>query len=397
MSGTESYPPPGASGDEPPDRDAAPPPPPGWQPPPPTQPYPQPYAQPHAQQPGYALPGYPPQYPDQYAGEYAGPYRPQPGMLGAAHKPGAIALRPLQLGDMYDAAFRIIRFNPKATVGSAVLVTAVAMLIPVVVTAVLTWSVNLSLDPGSDGFTGAEAAGLVGALGSLLLGTVLQSLGLILVTGMVAHVTMAAAVGKKLTLGEAWAATAGKRLKLVGLVLLLGLMLILLLALFVLTWVAGVVALDSGAAIALFLLVSIPAFLLALWWFWIRIYYLPVPALMLEDVGIFGAIERGHALTRKVFWRVFGIALLTAIITSIAGSMLGVPVTMVMNALLSGGLDSQYAALSLTLVNAVSSVVQSAFVAPFTAAVTSLQYVDQRIRKEAFDVELMTRAGITAQ
>jgi hypothetical protein len=318
-------------------------------------------------------------------------------MLGAAHKPGAIALRPLQLGDMYDAAFRIIRFNPKATVGSAVLVTAVAMLIPVVVTAVLTWSVNLSLDPGSDGFTGAEAAGLVGALGSLLLGTVLQSLGLILVTGMVAHVTMAAAVGKKLTLGEAWAATAGKRLKLVGLVLLLGLMLILLLALFVLTWVAGVVALDSGAAIALFLLVSIPAFLLALWWFWIRIYYLPVPALMLEDVGVFGAIERGHALTRNVFWRVFGIALLTAIITSIAGSMLGVPVTMVMDALLSGGLDSQYAALSLTLVNAVSSVVQAAFVAPFTAAVTSLQYVDQRIRKEAFDVELMTRAGITAQ
>jgi hypothetical protein len=94
---------------------------------------------------------------------------------------------------------------------------------------------------------------------------------------------------------------------------------------------------------------------------------------------------------------VFGIALLTAIITSIAGSMLGVPVTMVMDALLSGGLDSKYAALSLTLVNAVSSVVQAAFVAPFTAAVTSLQYVDQRIRKEAFDVELMTRAGITAR
>jgi hypothetical protein len=207
---------------------------------------------------------------------------------------------------------------------------------------------------------------------------------------------MAAAVGKKLTLGEAWAATAGKRLKLVGLVLLLGLMLVLLIALFVLVWVAAATTVDGGGLFGFFL-VSIPAFVAALWWFWIRIYYLPVPALMLEDVGVFGAIERGHALTRNVFWRVFGIALLTAIITSIAGSMLGVPVTMVMDALLSGGLDSQYAALSLTLVNAVSSVVQAAFVAPFTAAVTSLQYVDQRIRKEAFDVELMTRAGITAQ
>jgi hypothetical protein len=391
VSGTESYPPPGASGDDPPHQGAGQPPPPGWQPPPPTQPYPQqPY--PRQSQPGYAPAG----YPTRYAGQYPGPYPPQPCMLGAAHKPGAIALRPLQLGDMYDAAFRIIRFNPKATVGSAVLVTAVAMLIPVVVTAVLTWSVNLSLDPGSDGFTGTEAAGLVGAFGSLLLGTLLQSLGLILVTGMVAHVTMAAAVGKKLTLGEAWAATAGKRLKLVGLVLLLGLMLVLLIALFVLVWVAAATTVDGGGLFGFFL-VSIPAFVAALWWFWIRIYYLPVPALMLEDVGVFGAIERGHALTRNVFWRVFGIALLTAIITSIAGSMLGVPVTMVMDALLSGGLDSQYAALSLTLVNAVSSVVQAAFVAPFTAAVTSLQYVDQRIRKEAFDVELMTRAGITAQ
>ena len=38
----------------------------------------------------------------------------------------------------------------------------------------------------------------------------------------------------------------------------------------------------------------------------------------------------------------------------------------------------------------------AAFVAPFTAAVTSLQYLDQRMRKEAYDVELMTQAGITA-
>ncbi len=51
-------------------------------------------------------------------------------MLGAAHKPGAIPLRPLNLGDIYDGGFRIIRFNPKATVGSAVLVAGVAMATP---------------------------------------------------------------------------------------------------------------------------------------------------------------------------------------------------------------------------------------------------------------------------
>ena len=63
---------------------------------------------------------------------------------------------------------------------------------------------------------------------------------------MIAHVTMAAAVGKKLSLGEAWAATAGKRWRLIGLVALLGLLLVLIIALYVLLWVAVVSALDAG-------------------------------------------------------------------------------------------------------------------------------------------------------
>ena len=45
---------------------------------------------------------------------------------------------------------------------------------------------------------------------------------------------------------------------------------------------------------------------------------------------------------------------------------------------------------------ALAGVLASAFTAPWTAAVTCLQYVDQRMRKEAYDVELMQRAGILA-
>ncbi len=56
----------------------------------------------------------------------------------------------------------------------------------------------------------------------------------------------------------------------------------------------------------------------------------------------------------------------------------------------------RFAVLALVLTNALSSVVSAAFVAPFTTTVASLQYVDQRMRKEAFDVELMSRAGLTA-
>src|ERR1700755_490797 len=92
-----------------------------------------------------------------------------PGMLGAAHKPGAIPLRPLNLGDMYDAAFRIIRFNPKATVGSSGLVAAVSMALPVLLTAILTFTVDLTADGSGDLSTG-EAIAVFGTTGSVLIG-----------------------------------------------------------------------------------------------------------------------------------------------------------------------------------------------------------------------------------
>src|SRR6187397_576131 len=139
------------------------PPPPGWQPPPPP---PQSYTRPPP--PGWAPPPPPPpsytgQFPAQPGPPVPAHRMPAPGMLGAAHKPGAMPLRPLGPGDMYDAAFRIIRFNPKATVGSAVLVATVAWLVPVMVTALLSFTVDLSLD--ASGSEGDDIVGLIGSIG----------------------------------------------------------------------------------------------------------------------------------------------------------------------------------------------------------------------------------------
>jgi hypothetical protein len=316
-------------------------------------------------------------------------------MLGAAHKPGAMPLRPLGLGDMYDAAFRIIRFNPKATVGSAVLVAAVAWVVPVIVTALLSFTLDLSLDSTSTA-SDADIVGLVGSIGSLGIGVVLSTIGTILITGMISHVTVAAAIGRRLTLGEAWAATRGKRWRLAGLALLLGFSLLVIMGVYVLLWVLVVAAAgNSTILIVLWGLVSVPAFLCLMIWFWVRLYYLPVPALMLEPVGVFGALARGFALTRRQFWRTFGIALLTVIVVAIASSVLGLPIGIIGQiAILAAG--SQYALLLLIVTQALQQVVTAAFATPFTSAVTSLQYLDQRMRKEAYDVELMQRAGITA-
>jgi len=351
-----------------------PPPPPGYAPPPG-----------HAPPPGYApAPGPPP-----------GGWTPPPGMLGAAHKPGAMPLRPLGLGDIYDAAFRIIRFNPKATVGAAVLVSSVVMAIPILVTALVTATVGTAMDAGiGDDATTAEVTGTAGSLFALVGGAVLLQVGLVFVTGMVAHVAHAAAVGRRLDLGEAWAATRGRRWRLLGLTALLNLAAAALLVAYVLAWVAVVALAEGALPVVLWGLVSVPAFVAGMSWFWVRCYYLAPAALMLEPQGrVLGSVARGFALTRGQFWRTFGIALLTVLATSLASQVIAVPLAIIGNVAVLAA--PEYATLGLVATQAVSTVVASAFVAPFTSAVSSLQYLDQRIRKEAYDVELLARAGIT--
>lgn len=348
--------------------------------------------------PAYPAPGTTPP-PAGWAPYPTAPGGPRPGLaLGAAHKPGAFPLRPLGLGDMYDGAFRIIRFNPKATVGAAVLVTAAAMVLPLLITAVLSFTVGLALDASGDveqDLSTGDALALLAAYGSLFASLLLAQVGITLVTGMVAHVTRAAAVGRRLSLGEAWAATHGRRWRLLGLVALYYVAFSVALTLYVLLWMV-VVALASGPwPIVVWGVVTVPAFLALVVWLYVRLYYLAVPPLMLEGIGVFAAIGRGWTLTRRAFWRTFGIGLLTLVIGTIAGSMLSAPFSIVGQ--LSTLAAPQYAVLLLVLTQAVSSVIQNAFTAPFTATVTSMQYLDLRMRKEAYDVELLREAGIISE
>lgn len=361
--------------------------------------YPPPGA-PSEQGPPSAYP--PPGVPYDASGHHP-PYQPPrppayDGMHGAAHKPGAIPLRPLDLGAIYDGAFRIIRFNPKATVGAAVLVTAVANLVPVIVAAVFTalldvpsFTTALETDPAAVDDSGADLA--VGLLYlTSIVGALTTWLGLLFVTGMVAHVAHAAAVGRKLTLGQAWRATRGQRWRLVGLNLVVILMFALAIVFYITLWAILVVVAGEPIVLVFFGLVSGPAFICAMVWLWVRLLYLPVPALMLERTGVFTALGRGYRLSSRQFWRILGIALLTLVITWFASQILATPITVV--GLLGALAVPDHGWLIYVVANSLAYVISNAFIAPFTAAVVALQYIDQRMRKEAHDVELMREAGL---
>ena len=136
--------------------------------------------------------------------------RPQAGRDAAAAAGARRHLRRARSGSSAST-----RRRPSA---SAVLVAAVAMAIPVLVTAVLTpCGRTCPLDAGRRRTPPTTDRHRRGGRRARRSARVLQYVGLIFVTGMIAHVTAAAAIGRRLSLGEAWAATRGTRWRLVGL------------------------------------------------------------------------------------------------------------------------------------------------------------------------------------
>ena len=89
--------------------------------------------------------------------------------------------------------------------------------------------------------------------------------------------------------------------------------------------------------------------------------------------------------------RLFGDALVSAGF-AVGGGILSFPFSIVGG--VGGAVFPDQALAILVISSSIGSVLQNAFVAPFTSAVTTLQYMDQRMRKEAYDVELMREAGL---
>ena len=350
------------------------PPPPGWMPPVPAPPGP-----------GDTPPGYVPPPP---SGAYRVPLPPYDGYRPPVHKPGVVALRPLTLGDLYDGAFKAIRGNPRTTVGLAALVTTAFLAVPVVLTLVLA-----ALDKPSFGFSPALASEGFAGLDSdaVTLATYLGGLfGLfatVILNGMLAHVVAEAVLGRRTTIAGVWAATRGRMWRLVGLMLvsLLGFVLILAVP------VAAGVLVGMRTGVVPGLVTGLPLLVLALaamLFLQVRYLRLAAAALVLERIGVFAALRRAGRLSRGQFWRILGILLLTALLVGLVGEVLTLPLggIGVVGSLLFPGTGG---ALVLVFSSYLSQVIVGAVTTPFTSSVAALQYVDQRIRKEGLDVELI--------
>lgn len=310
--------------------------------------------------------------------------------LGANHKPGAVPLRPLGVGDIFDAVLAVIRHNPGATIGVSLVVSAAALFVPLLIVGATTTLLGATLGD-ADGVGSGSAGEIAALLGS---GTVTvaelaaTTLGTVLLTGMISHVVLAAAVGELVDVEEAWARMRGRRWALLGLTLLIALVSAALVALYVGS-VVLVALLDVTLVLVLYLVVTVPAGLVALAWLGVRVAYLSPAVLVLEHASVRTALVRAFRLTRRGFWRTFGIVLLTLLVSTVASSLLTSPLV-ILEAVapsLLGDAGDYVALVSLSA----GSVLASALVTPFLAGVCACQYLDLRIRREGYDVELLTR------
>ncbi|MBE4740262.1 MULTISPECIES: glycerophosphoryl diester phosphodiesterase membrane domain-containing protein [Streptomyces] len=333
--------------------------------------------------PGYGTPG--------WGGGWGGP--------PPAAKPGVIPLRPLGIGEILDGAVSTMRTHWRTVLGISLTVAVVTQ-----IGVILLQGLVLNDAASSDVLADPTATpGEVGrALGDTLLSTsvvmVISVIGTIIATALLTTVTSRAVLGKSVTTAEAWRDARPQLFRLAGLTVLLLLVAGLIMTTGVLPGILLASAGTTAGGVLLAFFGGLGAFVLTVW-LMIR-FSLASPALMLEKQGVRKSMSRSVKLVRGSWWRVLGIQLLATIIAWIVASIVVIPFSFAGAALdgdgLSGFLATGGTALGWTylVISGVGAVIGSTLTFPISAGVTVLLYIDQRIRREALDLELGRAAGL---
>ena len=359
-----------------------------------------------------ATPGYPGGYPGAASYPGAGSYPSGGAYPGAGYgqsngaanfyvyKPGIIPLRPLSIGDIYQGAFAAIKTNARTMFGFTAALLGVVLVISIGINyAIINLVLPNYLSPSSP--YAAVFTSLSGSF-SQLGGSLLQVLATVLLSGLIVVAVSRSVLGRVASSKEVWERTKSKFLPLIGLNIITsiisGLMMIIGIVVFfvLLASVASTAKTDREflqdlgvSLVGLLILMVISALVSS----YLSIKFsVASPAMVLENLGVFAAIGRSWSLTRGNFWRLFGINILTAIITSMVAGIFG-GIAGALGAIFvvvgSSSPEDVLASLNTTyILTMVMSTIAQLLILPFTSSVNALLYIDLRMRKEGLDVEL---------
>ena len=309
---------------------------------------------------------------------------------GATDVARGVPFRPLSISEMLDGAIAGIRRRPRATLGLSVAVSTVIQ---------VTSSVAAYFFVGDEARDEVTPDLLMESLGAQLtlslLGLVLSAFGILLLAGLVAPILGRELLGLPIAPRQAWR---DARPRLGRLVATASAVMGVSLGALVLPLVPFLLLIAAGERPAFAVLAGLFGFPLGIGLMvWLYILFVQaVPAVVLERQTVGGALRRAMTLSKGRWFRTCGTLLLALLVTVFMGFFaLRIPFLFAQLIFFddSSGSGATMGALA---VDTVGRIVSWSVVMPFDAGVIALLYMDRRMRREGFDLDLRTRGRSAA-
>jgi Membrane domain of glycerophosphoryl diester phosphodiesterase len=256
-------------------------------------------------------------------------------------------LRPLSVGEMLDAGFRLFRYRFGTLVACVV--------VPVVPLTILGTIILASTDP--DAFdVNATSTDSGAALAGFLISLFLQSAGAALAVAACFKAISAAYLGERASFGDSLSYAFRRFIPLM------------------ITYIVVVIITIPG-----WILLIIPGI-----WLSVKLC-MSFPAVIFERAGPFRSIGRSWKLTADNWWRVFGTLVVVFLIALVVNFALGAVLGIVAAA------SDTLSELAFAILNTIVTLLTYMLTYPLWAAVLTVIYYDLRVRNEGFDLQLLAR------
>ncbi len=288
-------------------------------------------------------------------------------------------LRPMSTGQLLDYTFNLYRRNFLLFVGIATVGPAAYLLFQLL-------TVGSTVVPV--GSRGATAAGMSFGLG-MLAGVIVMMAGMAISHAATVKAVAAVHLGRGITIARAYRELSGRVGRVLGVFALVALIsgaaagVIIVIAVLIGTMAVVGGAKAGTAGTVLGVIVGIGAAVIggiAAIAIYIR-YSLAIQACVVEDLGVTASLKRSAVLSKgsrsRILTIYFVFGVLSYIVALGLGGIAGVSGTLLHNAIL--GLILIY----------VATFIAGSLTGPLATIGISLLYYDERVRKEAFDLQLM--------
>jgi hypothetical protein len=295
-------------------------------------------------------------------------------------------LRPMSTGQLLDHTFALYRKNFLLFVGIATLGPAANVIFQL-----LTVGANLGSPFGKRMAAGASLGIGTGiaAVASVFFGYLIMLAGMALSHAATVKAVAAVHLGREISIGGAYKTLRGRILSLFGTFALIALIVggaavvsVLVAAIvFALVFVRSTGPTSAGAiARGIALIVMTVAALAVFIAIYVR-YALAIQACVVEGLGPRASLKRSVFLSKGSRWRVVAIYLVFVLLALILGAGLG--------ALAGGAGGLLHNRIAAAVLIYLAGFIAGSVTGPLATIGLSLLYYDERVRKEAFDLQLM--------